>query len=229
MGLVLLIDKRKTYCWNLGLTAYMYFWGVTHPNIFPPIPQFSWPLKVRWEHSLTHWQTWGSFHPMFVTQNSNSMKILFCYKSISSNHITTKFCTCHDSIAAVTCTKFCSDNSLRIWMIAKGRKQNHLWNGSQGYAGGESSWRVIKVWHVPITCGCDVWLSNISCQSQSFGETVTHYMAKNIEETQNMHWHPQHWTTTDYWKFQLRTTNTYLNFKSNIDTDCLRIHQRELG
>ena len=40
------------------------------------------------------------------------------------HRITTNLCACHDSVAGMTCAKFCSNHSLKIWMRAK---QNFHW------------------------------------------------------------------------------------------------------
>ena len=47
-----------------------------------------------------------------------------CCNSIPGHHIATNFCTCHDSIAVMSCAKFCSD---RFFRILKRAKQNFQW------------------------------------------------------------------------------------------------------
>ena len=54
-----------------------------------------WAQSDDWHIALT----------IFVC-NSNLMTISFCYNSIPCHQITTKFCTCHDSIAVMSCAKF---------------------------------------------------------------------------------------------------------------------------
>ena len=61
----------------------------------------------------------GLWVPWFFHHNSNSMEISFSCNSIAGDHITTKFCTRHDSIAVMPCAKFCSDHFIRIWMRGK--------------------------------------------------------------------------------------------------------------
>ena len=51
--------------------------------------------------------------------NVNSIEISFYSKSVPDNHIATKFCTCHDSLAVMACAKFCSDCYVRIGIRAK--------------------------------------------------------------------------------------------------------------
>ena len=51
--------------------------------------------------------------------------ILYCCNLVIDNQITTDFCTCHDSIAVVSCAKFCCDPLIRIWMR---RKLKFPWN-----------------------------------------------------------------------------------------------------
>ena len=51
--------------------------------------------------------------------NSYSMGIWFCCNSMFSRYIATKFSTCHDSTAVVTCAKFCSDQMIIFWMRGK--------------------------------------------------------------------------------------------------------------
>ena len=47
---------------------------------------------------------------------SNSMKITALY-SVSGREFTTKFCTCHDSSAVLTCANFCSDHWLKLGLL----------------------------------------------------------------------------------------------------------------
>ena len=54
------------------------------------------------------------------------MEISFSSNSITGDHITTKFGTCHDSPAVVPCAKFCSDHFISIWMRAK-LNFHHIW------------------------------------------------------------------------------------------------------
>ena len=65
----------------------------------------------------------GTFHLRFVPKRFKHIDC-YCCVSISLDFITTKFCTCHDSISVVACAKFCSDNIDIIWMRWK-------WNWSQ--------------------------------------------------------------------------------------------------
>ena len=48
-----------------------------------------------------------------------------CCNSIPGHHIATNFCTCHDSIAVMSCAKFCSDRFfLEFW-----RERNKIFSG----------------------------------------------------------------------------------------------------
>ena len=60
-----------------------------------------------------------------ISRNSNSMEISSCCNPVAGHQITTKSCTCHDSTAAVPCTKFCSDHVLEsMW---EGKKIHRSW------------------------------------------------------------------------------------------------------
>ena len=54
------------------------------------------------------------------------MEISLSSDSITDDHITTKFGTCHDSPAVVPCAKFCSDHFISIGMRAKWNF-HHIW------------------------------------------------------------------------------------------------------
>ena len=56
----------------------------------------------------------------FFAHNSNSMETSRCRNSVADHQIATTFCTCHDSTAVVTCTKFCSDHGIRVEVRVKG-------------------------------------------------------------------------------------------------------------
>ena len=47
------------------------------------------------------------------------MENLPCCNSVAGHQITTYFCTCHESTAAVSCTTFCNDNCIRIEVTMK--------------------------------------------------------------------------------------------------------------
>ena len=55
----------------------------------------------------------------FFVRNLNSMEISPCCYSVAGHTIATNFCTCHDSTAAVPCTKFCSDHCIKIEVRVK--------------------------------------------------------------------------------------------------------------
>ena len=57
------------------------------------------------------WGTWAPSHSIFFLHSSN----LYCFHWRSDKAITTKFCACHDSYAAVVCAKFFSDQMIRYW------------------------------------------------------------------------------------------------------------------
>ena len=44
---------------------------------------------------------------------------MFCCIPVSGQPIITKFCTCHDSYAAMACAKFCNDNVITFWLRIK--------------------------------------------------------------------------------------------------------------
>ena len=58
---------------------------------------------------------------IFFYHNSYLVENLCNCNSSTGHQITTKFCTCHDSCAVVSCGKFCSDRFVWIWMRA-------IWN-----------------------------------------------------------------------------------------------------
>ena len=102
-------------------------------------------LLIRWtasENEITFWKKWPSrlrvkswlctvwdpFHERLFHCNSNSMKNWFYHNSIVGHHITTKFCTCHDTTTVMPSAKFHSDhfttkylrvewNFCRIWNL----------------------------------------------------------------------------------------------------------------
>ena len=51
--------------------------------------------------------------------NSNLMENLFRCNFVHDFQIATKFCTCHDSTAVVSCAKFCSRYFIKLWVRAK--------------------------------------------------------------------------------------------------------------
>ena len=54
------------------------------------------------------------------------MEISFSSNSVTDDYIATKFGTCHDSPAVVSCAKYCSDHFFSIWMRAKWNF-HHIW------------------------------------------------------------------------------------------------------
>ena len=67
----------------------------------------------------------GQFHTSFLHHNVILMANSFCCNFIYGYQIATKFWTCHDSPAVVSCAKFCSDH-IRIEMWAK-QKYRRIW------------------------------------------------------------------------------------------------------
>ena len=70
--------------------------------------------------------------------DSNLNSVLFSCNSIAGSHTATKFCTCHDSTAVVTCVKLYSDRYIIIWVRANLnfhntwiKMENLLGNGPQ--------------------------------------------------------------------------------------------------
>ena len=65
------------------------------------------PRPYQSIHNETFRQTWGSFHKYFCHLDSNLVEISFWSHPNSDESITTKFCTCHGSPAAMACAKYC--------------------------------------------------------------------------------------------------------------------------
>ena len=84
--------------------------------------------KIYHVRSLTNWPLCyrDPFHKRFFHHNSNSMEISFSSNSVTDDYIATKFGTCHDSPAVVSCAKYCSDHYVSIWMRAKWNF-HHIW------------------------------------------------------------------------------------------------------
>ena len=55
----------------------------------------------------------------FFAHNSNSMDTSPCSNPVVIHQIATKFCTCNDSTAVVSCTKCCKDHCIRIEVRVK--------------------------------------------------------------------------------------------------------------
>ena len=60
-----------------------------------------------------------TFHKQFFHRNQNLMEKWFKCNSIVGYHITTKFCTCHDSTAVMPCAKFDNNHPTTILMRAE--------------------------------------------------------------------------------------------------------------
>ena len=97
-----------------------------------------WLHWVEISKLLAYWYQKNKFHKWFFHCNSNLMEMWFFSQASCREVITMKFCTWHDSCAAVTCAKFCSDMIPfdqvtskpifhRIWI----RIENHSWNEPQ--------------------------------------------------------------------------------------------------
>ena len=63
---------------------------------------------------------------IFLSYNSVSMENWFQCNSSAGYHITTKFCTCHDSTAVMLCAKFHIGHFITIWKIS-GWNFHHIW------------------------------------------------------------------------------------------------------
>ena len=61
----------------------------------------------------------GPFQEWFFPHNSNSMENWFLCNSIVGDCITTKLCTCHNSIAVVPCAEFHRNHFTATWMTVK--------------------------------------------------------------------------------------------------------------
>ena len=78
-------------------------------------------LWLTFHHWIRYWL--GPFHYIFVS-NTNQLKLFSCLSLNYDMVMTTKFCTCHDSIAVMACAKFCSNpsrknecHSIKIWIV----------------------------------------------------------------------------------------------------------------
>ena len=87
-------------------------------------------VKIRWSYDcLIFTKGFLKLGPVSLTifaRNSNSMESLPCCNSVIAHQIATNFCTCHDSTAVVTCTKFCGDHCIRIEVKAN-RNSHRIW------------------------------------------------------------------------------------------------------
>ena len=78
---------------------------------------------------------WGSFREGFFHHNWNSMENLNKCNLIVGYHNATKFCTCHDSTAVMSCVKCHSNHCIIAWMRTEWnfhlilQWKNRLWNG----------------------------------------------------------------------------------------------------
>ena len=98
--------------WKACIT--WHFWGTNRKLTFSwkitPLGAIP-PLKSATDQ--------GPISLTIFADNSNSMEILSCCNSVAGHQIATKFCTCHDSIAVMQCTKFGSDHHIRIEVRVK--------------------------------------------------------------------------------------------------------------
>ena len=72
----------------------------------------------------------GPLHLDFFHRNSNLMEILFHFHLDSNTVIVTKFCTWHDSCAAVVCTKNCCNLMASNGITAR-RSFHRIWNAGK--------------------------------------------------------------------------------------------------
>ena len=82
------------------------------------------------------WFVWSDqklwIHPGFVKlaffyHNLNLIENMFCYHSYSKEVITAKFCTWHDSTAAMVCAKICTNQTASNEITAKNCNRFHTW------------------------------------------------------------------------------------------------------
>ena len=92
-------------------------WPLNHRDNFchidgqqPNHSAITYLLETDW-HQLNR----GPFHEQFF-HNSILMANLFQCNSNVGYHVTTKFCTCHNSTAVIPCAKFHSDHFTITWM-----------------------------------------------------------------------------------------------------------------
>ena len=64
------------------------------------------------------WKVLGSILLTIFHHHSNTTKNLFCCYQNSIDVIATKFCTCHDSCAVVTCAKICGNLIPSNWITS---------------------------------------------------------------------------------------------------------------
>ena len=96
-----MVHKVMIVAWHANI-------GLGHPSA--RVFSHSWDV----ESLLTRPHDLSSICPRHILltvfhHNSNLKKILFCSRPICGGVITTKFCTCHDNCAVMTCAKICSD------------------------------------------------------------------------------------------------------------------------
>ena len=103
---------------NIFYDMMLAFWDVNEKYFTKTAGKFVMSLWNRplWPISLT------IFHSHFKWVEFFSL-----YNLIHIIHISTNFCSCHDSLAVVACAKLCSDHFFRIWMRAKWNL-HHIWN-----------------------------------------------------------------------------------------------------
>ena len=112
----------------------------------------------------------------FFTHNSTIMDILFCSSWCNNEFITTKFCTCHDSIAVVTSAKICRNEMVKISIIAK-HNLHWIWIVRQ-----KASVKWAPVWNV-----FDLDLCGMSC-SRSATCSLGLIWKKELDPKPCYHW-----------------------------------------
>ena len=88
-----------------------------HPHVRTVVHGVSEGLMAKLTLNMEICPTCGPSHSWFLVHNSNMMAVMLCCDLSFGLQIATKFCTCHDSIAVVTCAKFCSDYSLQCGSV----------------------------------------------------------------------------------------------------------------
>ena len=86
-------------------------------------------------------EAWAHFTKDFFVSNSNWMETSPCCNSNTGLQITTRFCTCYDSTAVVTCAKYCSDRFVSITVKAK-------WNSHRIWIAMEKPLVPTNDWHI---------------------------------------------------------------------------------
>ena len=105
---------------NIGPSVTMKTSGVCKPLNFHTVIQEKHQMKMTVKLELTHkMKSWTHFSSSLWAQNPNLGTILGDSYVKINDQIRSQFCTCHDSLAVVTCAKLWPDWIIRIKINAK--------------------------------------------------------------------------------------------------------------